>query len=205
MNMHTRLALLLLAASSASWAQGPAPAPSPAAPGTSAPGSSPAKKALVARLLEAQRPGLEALARTLAEQPAAQLMQQANGALQRVPADKREVVGREIEADLRKYVEEAVPIVRDRALKVAPTTMGPILEERLDEEELRQVVAALESPAFRKFQGMAGDLQRAFGQKLVADTRPAIEPKVKALEQSMIKRLGLTPPPAASAASGAKK
>ena len=194
------VALALLAAGTA-WAQGPAPA-APSAPASPA---SPAKKALVARVLELQRPGIEALARNLAQQPAAQLMQQAGPALQNVPADKREVVAREIEADVRKYVDEAVPIVRDRAVKLAPSTMGTTMEERLDEDELRQVVATLESPAFRKFQTLFGEMERAFAQKVATEVRPAIEPKAKALRESMAKRLGVSPSASAPSASGAKK
>lgn len=154
------------------------------------------KKELVARVLQLQQPGIEAMARGLAEQPAMQLMQQAGQALQRVPAERREALGKDIEADLRKYAEDTVPIVRDRAVKLAPSTIGPLLEERFTEEELRQVVAMLESPVIRKFQGMAGDMQRALTEKVVAETKAEIEPKVRAMQQSVAKRLGVTAAPA---------
>lgn len=155
------------------------------------------KKELVARVLQLQQPGIEAMARGLAEQPALQLMQQAGQALQRLPAERREAVAKDIEADLRKYAEEAVPLVRDRALKAAPTTIGPLLEERLSEDELRQVIAMLESPVIKKFQGMAGDMQRVLTEKVVADSKADIEPKVRAVQATVAKRLGV--PPAASA------
>ncbi|MBC7940900.1 MAG: hypothetical protein H7Z19_14250 [Chitinophagaceae bacterium] len=196
----TRVLLAALCATStlAALAQGQAPAP-PAAP-VALP-SSPAKKELVAKLLELQRPAVEGMGRTMAEQPALQIMQQVGPFLQRVPVEKREVLAREIEADVRKYVEEAVPIVRDRAVKLAPSTVGTLMDERMTEEELRQVIAALESPAFRKFQTLSGEMQRVFAPKLLAETRPLIEPKVKALEQTVARRLGL-PATAASAPAG---
>lgn len=162
------------------------------------------KKELVARVLQLQQPGIEAMGRTMAEQPAMQLMQMANQALQRLPAERRDALAKDIEADLRKYAEEAVPIVRDRAIKVAPATIGALLEERFTEDELRQIVALLESPVNRKFQGMAGDMQKVLAEKVVAETRGEIEPKVRALNQTVSKRLGITAPPA-PAASGAKK
>ena len=165
--------------------------------------ASPAKKELVARVLELQRPAIEAMSRTLAELPARQLMQQAGAALQNVPAERREVVAREIEADVRKYVEEATPIVRERAVKLAPSTLGVLLEERFSEDELRQVIALLTSPVNRKFQEMLPEMQRAIGEKLVAETRAAVEPKVRVLEQSVARRLGL--PATAGAASSATK
>ena len=132
-----------------------------------------------------------------------QLMQQAGQALQRVPAERREALGKDIEADLRKYAEDTVPIVRDRAVKLAPSTIGPLLEERFTEEELRQVVAMLESPVIRKFQGMAGDMQRALTEKVVAETKTEIEPKVRAMQQSVAKRLGVTAAPAVGGAAPA--
>ena len=163
------------------------------------------KKELIARVLQLQQPGIEAMARGLAEQPAMQLMQQAGQALQRMPAERREAVARDIEADLRKYAEEAVPIVSARAVKLAPGTIGPLLDERFNEDELRQVVAMLESPVIRKFQGMAGDMQKALTEKLVGETKPDIEPKVRAMQQTVAKRLGLTPPAAGAGSAPAKK
>lgn len=156
----------------------------------SAPASA-AKKELVARVLKLQQPGIENLGRTLAEAPARQLAAsvQASGVLQRLSADKREVLGKEIDADLRKYTDEAVPIVRERAVKLAPTTMGPILEQRFSEDELRQLISILESPLNAKFQAVAAEMQRSLGEKLVAETKDAVEPKVQALREAVGKHV----------------
>lgn len=187
------IGLLLATAASASLAQGAA-APAPA---------SPAKKALVAKVLKLQQPGIEGMARQLAEQPAMLLLQQAGMALQRLPAERREAVAKELQADARKYSEEATPLVRDRAVSLAPTTIGAVLEEKMTEDELKQVVAMLESPVNRKYTALLGDMQRALGEKLVAETRATVDPKVRALEQSMSRRL--TAAAAASAPAAGTK
>ena len=164
--------------------------------------SSPSKKELVAKILKLQQQGIEAVARQLVEQPAAQLMQRAGIAIQRnVAADKREAVGKEIQNDARQYVDETLPLVRERAVKLAPSTVGAVLEEKMTDDELKQVIAILESPANRKFQSLAQDMYRSLAEKLVADARPQVEPKVRALEQAMSRRLGLP----SGAASGASK
>ena len=166
--------------------------------------SSPAKKELVARILKLQQPGIEGMARNIAEQPAAEMMDRASMALPaRVAADKRDAVAREIQADAKKYVDEAVPLVTGRAVKLAPSTIGALLEEKFSEDELKQVVAIIESPAYNKFQQLGGEMQKVLVEKLVVDTRGQIEPKVKALEQSIAKRLGITAPPAGAAAPAA--
>ncbi len=168
---------------------------------TAAPASA-AKKELVAKVLTLLQPAVENMAQQLAQQPAVQIQQGAGQALQRMPVERREAVARDIEADLRKYVEEAVPAVRERAVKLAPSTIGTLLDERFTEEELRQIAALLESPVNRKFQQAFPEMQKALGERLVAESKAEIEPKVRALEQTVVKRLGLTPPPAG--ASGAK-
>jgi hypothetical protein len=172
-----------------------------------APASSPAKKELVAKLLKLQQPGLEGLARQVAEDPAAQMLRQAGTALSaRIPADQQQAVATQIQADAKKYADEAVPVVRASALKLAPSTVGAVLEKEFTEEELKQIVAiqeTLESPAYLKYRGKSEDMQKALLEKLIPDTKGAIEPKVRALEQTISKRLGITETPAAAPAKPA--
>jgi hypothetical protein len=164
--------------------------------------SSPAKKELVQKLLALQQPGIEGAARNIVERPAAQMMQEAGRVLQtQVPADKREAIGKTIEADAKKYVDEAFPPVRDRALKLAPTTLGAALEEKFTEDELKQLIAWFESPVNKKFQQASGEMQSNFMQKLVAEARPVLEPKLQALEQKVRAALGV--PAAGAPAEGA--
>jgi hypothetical protein len=187
------LSALLLAATGLAHAQStPAAAPSP---------SSPAKKELVNKLLTLQQPGLEQAARSLVERPAAQMLQEAGRYMQaQVPAERREALGKTIDADVKRYVDESVPLVRDKAIKLAPTTLGVALEQNFTEEELKQLVAWYESPVNKKFQQVSPEMQSNFLQQLVTESRPVIEPKLQALQQQV--RTVLTPasPPAAPAA-----
>ena len=162
--------------------------------------SSPAKKELVANILKEQQQGIEQLARQIVEQPAGQMLQRAGSMVAtRIEADKREAVAREMQADARKYVDDTLPIARQRAAALAPSTIGALLEERMTEAELKEVLATMRSPAWRKFQGLAPEMQKALGEKLVADVRPQVEANLRALDQSLAKRLGIGPPTGASA------
>jgi uncharacterized protein len=165
------------------------------------------KKELVARILKVQQQGLEALARNLVEQPAMEMMDRAGAALpQRVPAEKREAVGRDIQNDVKKFVDDTVPIVRERVVKLAPSTVGTMLEEKFTEAELKEIAAMMESPTFAKFQAMGGDLQRTLVEKLITETKPQVEPKLRSLEDTIAKRLGLNvEPPKAAAPAAAPK
>lgn len=165
---------------------------------------SPAKKELVAKILKAQQSGIEATARGLVEQPAVELMGNAANALPaRVAKDKQEAVAKEIRADIQKYVDDAFPLVRDRAVKLAPSTIGALLEEKFTEDELKQVLSIMESPVYGKFRQMGDEMQKVLIDKVVADTRGVIEPKVRSLEQTVARRLGVTAAPPVAAASRA--
>jgi hypothetical protein len=165
------------------------------------------KKELAQKIVQLQQPAVENMARQLVEVPAAQVLQQAGSVLQqRVAADKRQALAQEIQADARQYVESALPIVRDRALKIAPEVVGPILESKLTEDELRQVLQVMQqmdSPAFRKYNSLGPELQRALTDRLVTDTRSAVEPKVGAFRDTVARRLGVSPRSAGAPASGA--
>ena len=162
--------------------------------------ASPAKKELVQKLLVLQQPGIEGIARNMVEQPAQRMVQAAAQVLQQnVPPEKREAIGKSVEADIKKYVDEASALMRDRAIKLAPSTIGATLEERFTEDELKQLVAWLESPVNKKYSQIGPEMQGNFTQKLVADARPVIEPRLQALEAKVRVSLGMPPAGAASA------
>ncbi|HUP07704.1 MAG TPA: DUF2059 domain-containing protein, partial [Caldimonas sp.] len=147
---------------------------------------SPAKKALVDKLLQLQQPGIEVFARNLLQMPAMRMMQEAGLALQRqVAPDKREAVGKQIEAEMKKFMDESVPLVRERAIKIAPSTIGPFLEEKFSEDELKQLIAWFESPVNKKYQEIGPQMQNAFVQKLTAESAPVIDPKLQALDAKL--------------------
>ena len=167
--------------------------------------STPARKELAQKLVQVQTASFENIARQIVERPVAQLMQQASTVLQtQVAPDKREAAARSIEADIRKYVDETVPVVRERAVKLAPSTYGVALEEKFSEDELKQLIAWFDSPLNKKLQQAGPEMLSSFGQKLVADAGPVIEPRLQSLQQKMRTTLGI-PAPAAPGTSGAAK
>lgn len=200
--MKRLLALTALCFAVHAHAQTAASAPAPLP-------TSPAKKELVKKLLQLQQANFDGLARSIVERPAIQLMQAASQALQtQVPADKREVTGKQIEADVKKFVDESSTLLRDRTAKLVPTTFGSGLEEKFTEDELRQFIAWTESPVNKKFQQLLPDIQTGFLQKLVADTSPVLDPKFQALQQkvraTLTNAVGSASGGAASASAPAK-
>jgi uncharacterized protein len=163
------------------------------------------KKELVAKLIQIQQPGIEGIGRMLAGQTAQQALNAAGQALPRVAADKREAVAKDVQADVKKFHDEVEPLLRERAGKIAAPMLTPIYEERFSEEELKQLIAWLESPLSKKFAQIDRELGQTLAEKVVTETKPTIEGKLRALQETLGKRLGIPPANAAPRPASAPK
>ena len=166
----------------------------------------PAKKKLIDKVLELQRPAIDLSSRGMIEQNAMMMLQRAGQFIQaRVAPDKREALAKDVQGELRKFVDDSTVVVRDKTTKLLPTTMGASLDEKFSEAELKQLIAALESPAYRKFQSSGLELMKTFSEKLLPEVKSELDPKVKALEQSISKRLEAAASPLPGAAASSPK
>jgi uncharacterized protein len=170
---------------------------------------SPAKKALIDKIVALQQQGLaDSMAANIVQQPLPQLMNGGRAALQQLPPEKREATAKAMDAELKKFIDENVPYLKDKISKAVPGTASALLDERFSEDELKQVVAWAESPVSQKFGLASVELQKAIAQKVMAEAGPTLEGRLKTLQNTLAKQLGLQPPPAAApkpAASAAKK
>lgn len=161
------------------------------------------KATLVKQFIDLQRPGIESLARGLVEQSSAPLAQAGSQYLQnQVPADKREAAAKAADAELKRYFDDVYPMVRDKAMQVAPAALAPLLDQSFTEDELRQLLAWISSPLAKKYQELNPKMQEALTEKVVLETRAAVEPKLRALDAGVANALGAPANP--SSASAAK-
>jgi len=148
------------------------------------------KKELVQKILTAQQGALDDMARTVAEQPARQLAGGARQVLaQAVPEDKREATAKQVDAEIKKYLDAATPIVRASASKLSLSAIGPQIEEKFTEDELKQLVSMLDSPVLKKYQGLLPELSNSLLEKVVADARTQVTPKLQTAETNIRKIL----------------
>lgn len=159
------------------------------------------KAELAARVVKLQQPAIDSMARGIAGDTAQRVLQAAGQALAAMPNDIRQPLGKQIEGDVKGFYDEIEPKLRESAARLGPTTIGPMLEERFSEEELKQVAAWLDSSAAKKFQQLGGEMQTQMSRKLIEDTRGTIEPRLKVLEQTLQKRFAQSAAAAASAAA----
>ncbi len=148
------------------------------------------KKELVQKILTLQQAGLDDLSKTVAEQPARQLVGAVRQVMaQAVPEDKREATAKQIDAEVKKYMEAATPILRSVAAKMAQSTVGPMIEEKFSEDELKQLVSMLESPTLKKYQSLMPEFTQSLLEKVVAEAGPQVKPKAQQLEANVRKIL----------------
>ncbi len=154
-----------------------------------APPSDVSKKDLVEKLLTLQRSIIEGVADGLIQQPAHQLIQQADAALQtRVAPEQRADVLKGAREDIQKFLDDTTPLVRSKALQAAPLTLGAMLEENFSTEELKQLIAILESPVNRKLHDMGPEMQKRLTEKIISDARSHIEPQIQNLQSRLANR-----------------
>jgi hypothetical protein len=164
-----------------------------------------AKKELVQTILKMQQQGFEALARQITEQSLGPIEQQVSLALRtRVPEDQRKVVAEQCEGDFKAFADAVGPQLRDIAIRVAPSTVGTLLEQNFDEAELKQLIEQLNSPLTRKFGQLAPQMQQSLSQKIIDEAKPAVTPKLLALQETLMRRLGIPNAGATAAASAAR-
>lgn len=144
------------------------------------------KKALVQRVLPLWL--IEESAITMVQRPATNALTQANAGLQgRLTAEKQAATMKSISEDVQKYVDAATPIAKSNAMRLKEPTLAPLLMQNFSAEELRQLIAFLESPVKKKFEALVPQFTKTYGEKVAESSRAAIDP----LLATMSKEVGL--------------
>ncbi|MET3105666.1 hypothetical protein AAKU58_000479 [Oxalobacteraceae bacterium GrIS 1.18] len=177
------IAMTVAAMTMAGAACAQTPAAGGAAPSTVI---SPQKEKLIQRILQLWH--VENIGVVMLQQPVAESIRQSRSLLQgRVSTETQEAAMKDITQDAKKFMDDATPVVQASALKIIPATVVPLLAEKFSEEELRQIVAILESPVKSKFEAAAPEIEKALGEKIATETGPVINPKL----QKMTEEIGL--------------
>jgi uncharacterized protein len=144
----------------------------------------------VQKLISIQQASLESTAKGLAEAPARQLVAAAQPILaQGVAPEKREATAKLVDAEIKKYLDAAGPIVRASTIKMSQGAISSAIDEKFTEDELKQLVVMLDSPVLKKYQAVLPDLSKALVEQVVQDARPQVDPKLQATQEAIRKIL----------------
>ena len=177
------LSLLMVPTSQAAPTGGPASAPA----GAVAP-IPPAKQALIDKLLTLWHP--EQVTQMMVNRPAAEAVQHSRIALQgRVSAEKLDATMKGISEDAKAYVDAATPLAEAAGKQAVRSTAVPMLAEQFSEDELKALIALLESPVRQKFEKAAPDIEGAVGAEVARRAGPAIQPQLDKMKQEVAGKL----------------
>ena len=121
------------------------------------------------------------------QRPASETMEKAHIALQqsRMPADKIDKNMKDVSIDVQKYVDTATPIATASAKKHMATSVVPLLAQNFTNDELKQLIALLESPVKAKFEKLVPLVNTTLGKQVQDDVGPTINKDIDAMTQAV--------------------
>jgi hypothetical protein len=121
------------------------------------------------------------------EQFAAKAMQDSNLVLrqQGMTQEKIDKTLKDINVDVKKYMDTAIPVAVASAKKNAQPALSPIFAQSFTNDELRQLIAMLNSPVREKFEKILPQAQRSLGEKVAGDVGPEINKDITTMTQAI--------------------
>ena len=121
-----------------------------------------------------------------------------------VPKANQQKASEALNAELKKYAEDASQLIGKQVGKVSTDVLVPAYAERFTLEELQQIAAFFESPAVKKYQALSPELGSAFVQKLIDASRADVVARAKQFDAAALKIVG-SPSATPKATNPAKK
>ncbi len=161
------------------------------------------KKTLATKLaqmqLKAEGPGLADQLTSSAMQPLLENWSQRLD--ETVPPARQKDVREKLDIELRKFNDNTHKAIEAQLGKAADAALVPVFIEKFSEDELKAVIAYMESPVYAKFRALGPDAANAWAQKVVEATRTTVENNIKSFDTAANKIIGAP----ADAGSGNKK
>ncbi len=157
-----------------------------------------AKRALAVRAVAAQEgPEMNRMLAQLAGSATQQMVSNWDERVSELPEAKQKSVISAMDAELKKYNDDALKLITAQAGKVRGDALLAAYIERFTEDELKQLVALMEAPVFKKYQNVGPELGNIYIKAIVDGTRSAVEARSKAFDAAAAKIVGVpTPAPA---------
>ena len=114
-------------------------------------------------------------------------MQQSSIALQtaHVPQERKDKTMKDIGTDVQKYIDITMPVAIASAKKFTGPSVAPILAQNFSNDELRQLIALLESPIKDRFEKLVPQMENAVGQKVQSDIAPQVNKNIQAMTEAV--------------------
>ena len=118
-----------------------------------------------------------------------------------VPPARQKDVRDKLDAELKKFTDNTGKTIEAQVAKSAEPALVPIFMEKLTEDEMKTIIAYLESPVSAKFQSLGPEAANAWAKRVVDATRTSVEGGQKSFDSAAERIVNSSAP----AAGGAKK
>jgi uncharacterized protein len=123
-----------------------------------------------------------------------------------VPKANQVKATEEMNAELKKYAEDAQKAIGSKVGGVGTSAMVSAYADRFTLDELKQIAGFFDAPAIKKYQTLAPELGNIFVQKLLEASRPDVTARAAKFNEAAAKIVGDTPQaPASGPKSGTGK
>lgn len=107
-----------------------------------------------------------------------------------VPKAKQQKASEDMNAELKKYADDANQLIAKQVKKVSADVLVPAYADRFTQEELQQIAAFFESPVIKKYQAAAPELGSIFIQKLVEASRADVLARARQFDDAALQIVG---------------
>ena len=112
--------------------------------------------------------------------------------LDNMPAARQKAVADQLDVELKKFNDDVVRLIKTRNERISLDVLVPAYSERFTADELKQLVAFLESPVIRKYYAANPHMANLLAQKLVDATRADVQARTKEFDTRAARIVGGT-------------
>ena len=125
---------------------------------------------------------------------------------QTVPPARQQDVRNKLDVELKKFADTTQKAIEGQVAKSAEAALVPIFMDKLTEDEMKTIIAYMESPVSAKFQALGPDASNAWAKSIIDATKATVENGAKTFEASanrIVTAAANAPFPALAPSSGA--
>ncbi len=150
------------------------------------------KRPLAARAVAAQEGAeMDRMLAQLADSATQQMIGNWDERVANLPAAKQQGAIAALDAELKKFNDDTLKLITAQAPKARSDVLVSAYAERFSQDELKQLVALLEAPVFKKYQTVAPELGNLYVKAIVDGTRDQVTARSKAFDAAAAKIVGV--------------
>ncbi|MFT4195169.1 DUF2059 domain-containing protein [Ottowia sp.] len=107
-----------------------------------------------------------------------------------VPPARQKEVRDKLDVELKKFAESTEKIVEGQVAKAAEAALVPIFMEKLTEDDMKTIIAYMESPVSAKFQALGPEASNAWAKRVVDATKSQVESGAKSFDAAANRIVG---------------